>query len=90
MLPRQLELSLAISRGRSPKSSDGISRHRPGALTDLDSDVDSDFPCVSVAKILPANAGRSLGWEDALEEEMAAHSRILAWRTPRTEEPGGL
>ena len=26
----------------------------------------------------------------ALEKEMATHSSILAWRTPRTEEPGGL
>ena len=33
---------------------------------------------------------RSLGGEDPLEEGMAAHSRILAWRTPWTEEPGGL
>ena len=31
-----------------------------------------------------------LGWEDALENEMATHSSILAWRTPWTEEPGGL
>ena len=33
---------------------------------------------------------RSLGQEDALEKEMATHSRILAWRIPQTEEPGGL
>ena len=33
---------------------------------------------------------RSLGQEDALEEGMAAHSSILAWRIPWTEEPGGL
>ena len=33
---------------------------------------------------------RSLGWEDPLEKEMATHSRILAWRIPWTEEPGGL
>ena len=33
---------------------------------------------------------RSLGWEDPLEKEMATHSSVLAWRTPRTEEPGGL
>ena len=33
---------------------------------------------------------RSLGWEDPLEEGLAAHSSILAWRTPWTEEPGGL
>ena len=32
----------------------------------------------------------SLGWEDPLEKEMATHSRILAWRIPWTEEPGGL
>ena len=31
-----------------------------------------------------------LSQEGALEKEMAAHSRILAWRTPWTEEPGGL
>ena len=30
----------------------------------------------------------SLGREDPLEEEMAPHSGILAWRIPRTEEPG--
>ena len=33
---------------------------------------------------------QSLGWEDPLEEGMATHSNILAWRTPWTEEPGGL
>ena len=32
----------------------------------------------------------SLGWEDPLEKEMATHSRILAWKTPWTEESGGL
>ena len=32
----------------------------------------------------------SLGREDSLEEGMATHSSILAWRIPRTEEPGGL
>ena len=32
----------------------------------------------------------SLGQEDPLEEGMATHSSILAWRTPCTEEPGGL
>ena len=33
---------------------------------------------------------RSLDWEYSLEEEMATHSSILAWKTPWTEEPGGL
>ena len=32
----------------------------------------------------------SPGWEDPLEEEMATHSSILAWRIPWSEEPGGL
>ena len=32
---------------------------------------------------------QSLGWEDPLEEEVATHSSILAWRIPRTEEPDG-
>ena len=34
--------------------------------------------------------GRSLGREGSLEEEMATHSSILAWRIPGTEEPGRL
>ena len=33
---------------------------------------------------------QSLGVEDPLEEEMATHSSILAWRIPWTEESGGL
>ena len=32
----------------------------------------------------------SLGLEDPLEEGMATYSSMLAWRIPRTEEPGGL
>ena len=50
-----------------------------------------------VVKNPPAYAGdrqetrvQSLGGEDALEEGMATHSWILAWRVPWTEDPGGL
>ena len=49
-----------------------------------------------MVKNLSANAGdaktwvRSLGWEDPLKEKMTAHSSILAWEIPWTEEPGGL
>ena len=50
-----------------------------------------------VVKNLPANSGderdvvvRPLGWEDPLEERMATHSSILAWKIPWTEEPGEL
>ena len=31
---------------------------------------------------------QSLDWEDPLEEELTTHSSILAWRIPRTKEPG--
>ena len=33
---------------------------------------------------------QSLGWEDPLEKGIAAHSSILAWKTPQTDEPGEL
>ena len=33
---------------------------------------------------------QSLGWEDPLEEEMATHSSVFAWRIPWTEEPSEL
>ena len=34
--------------------------------------------------------GPTLGWDHPLEARMAAHSSVLAWRTPGTGEPGGL
>ena len=46
-----------------------------------------------MVKSLPATQEtqvQSLGGEDPLEKEMAAHPSILAWRIPWTEEPGGL
>jgi len=45
-----------------------------------------------VVKNPPGNARgvRDVGLEDPLEEEMAIHSSILAWKIPWTEEPGGL
>ena len=33
---------------------------------------------------------QSLGWEDPLEKEMAAHSSTLAWKIPWMQEPGRL
>ena len=41
-------------------------------------------------KEMPETWVWSLGWEDPLEEEMATHSSILAWRTSWTEEPAGF
>ena len=38
----------------------------------------------------PTDVGLIPGPEDPLEEKMATHSSILAWRFPWTEEPGGL
>ena len=54
------------------------------------------FPGGAVVKNLPEIQepqevlGQPLGREDPLEEGMATHSDILAWRLPWTEEPGGL
>ena len=48
---------------------------------------------VQLVKNLPAiqeTPVQFLGQEDPLEKEMATHSSILAWRIPRTEEPGRL
>ena len=56
----------------------------------------NSFSGGTVVRNLPARAGDGgdMGWipglEDPLEEEMATHSSILAWRIPWTEEPGGL
>ena len=51
-------------------------------------------PGGAMVKNLPADAGdmrvQSLGQEDLLEEGMATHSSILAWKFPWTEEPSGL
>ena len=52
-----------------------------------------DFPGGSDGKASVYNVEtqvRSLGREDPLEKEMATHSSILAWKIPRTEEPGGV
>ena len=49
------------------------------------------FPVGLDGKESACNAGDPVPWlEDLLEKEMATHSSILAWRIPRTEEPGGL
>ena len=52
------------------------------------------FPGSAVVKNLPAGDARDPGLipglADPLEQEMAIHSSILAWKIPWTEEPGGL
>ena len=46
--------------------------------------VGKEFSAVQETQVL------SLGQEDHLEEEMATHSIILAWKIPWAEDPGGL
>ena len=51
------------------------------------------FPSSSAVKNPPAIQETqvwALGQEDPLEKEMATHSRMLAWESPRTEERRGL
>ena len=48
----------------------------------------SDSYRVSLVALVVKNPPPS--WEDSLEEGMATHSSILAWRIPWTEEPGRL
>ena len=56
----------------------------------------TDLPGVSVVKNLPAMQElqetpiQSLGQEEPLKEGMATYSSTLAWRIPKTEDPGGL
>ena len=55
--------------------------------------IHSSVEVAQLAESLPAmqeTQVRSLNWEDPLEKEIATHFCILAWRVPRTEEPGGL
>ena len=57
------------------------------------SSVDGASQVVLVVKNLPAMQEmwvQSLGQEDPLEQEMAAHSNILAWKISKAEEPGRL
>ena len=52
-----------------------------------------DDQSAQMVKILPATQETwvwSLGQEDPLEKGMAAHSSMLAWEIPWTEEPGGV
>ena len=52
--------------------------------TSLVAQMVKNLPAMQETRVL------SLGWEDPLEEGMATHSSLLAWRIPQSEEPGGL
>ena len=58
----------------------------------LDQEIELCYLVAQLVKNLPAEQEtriQPLGQEDALEEKMATHSNILAWRIPWTEDPGG-
>ena len=56
----------------------------PDALSQAMAQMVKNLPAMQETQI------QSLGQEDPLEKGMATHSSILAWRIPRTEEPGEL
>ena len=68
--------------GRTPGGGKGYPRQYPWAS--LVAQMVKNQPAVRETWVQP------LVWENTLEEAMATHSRILAWRIPWTEEPGGL
>ena len=53
----------------------------PTMMASLVAQMVKNLPAVEETQV------QSLGWEDPLEEEVATHSSILAWRIPRQEEP---
>ena len=61
-----------------------MATHSSYSWVSLLTQVVKNLPAVGETWVL------SLGREDPLEEGMATHSGILAWRIPWTEEPGGL
>ena len=86
-----MTLSTAFSRPLS-ENHIGVCAHLAVDLL-LFTRSDRNFPGGSVVKNLPAKQEaqvQSLAREDPLEEKMATHCSILAWKIPWTEEPGRL
>ena len=68
-------------------------KHRPDPAFSRDSPLNGASRVAQSVNNLPAvqeTRVRSLGWEDPLENKMATHSSILAWKISWTEEPDGL
>ena len=68
--------------GRSP--GEGIGYPFQYSWASLVAQIIKNLPAVQETWV------QSLGWEDPLEEGMATHPSVLAWRIPLTEGPGGL
>ena len=79
----QLEVKAGLRMDSTPQSNRGCRSLDP--LHQISCSV-----FILVAGSRTFRATWSLGWEDPLEEGMATHSSILAWRIPWTEEAGGL
>ena len=77
---------------RAPPSRDANSKGVQGSITCALGEGSASLVAQRL-KCLPAmweTWAQSLGWKDPLEQEMATHSSILAWRIPWTEEPDRL
>ena len=90
------EMVPSVSSAAQPPAVDGQSLQDNAQLQTASSSLLFFHGASLVAQMeknLPAvqeTWAQSLGWEDVLEKGMAAHSSILAWGIPWTEEPGGL
>ena len=71
-------------RGKSHASQSPIFSSEQGGIGTDGSGKRKDLPAKQEMQV------RSLSQEDPLEEEIATHSSMLAWRIPWTEEPDGL
>ena len=60
-----------------------LKNHKGYLLSSLVAQMVKSLPAMQETQV------PSLGWEDPLEKGMATHCSTLAWKTPRTEEPGG-
>ena len=82
-----LTQQLSETRGRLPHEADRVFLLSSRQMAALAAQRVNNPPAMQKTQEMRA---QSLGWEDPLEEEVAAHSSILAWKAPWTEEPGGL
>ena len=88
--PRSPALQADTLPSEPPRSEVDCQGNSPIVFLDVDTSPNRTCQVAQWVKNLPAMQIQSLGWEDPLEQSMATHSSILAWRIPSTEEPEGL
>ena len=89
--PRSLALQADSLLSEPTRSEVDCQGNSPIVFVDVDTSTNRTCQVAQWVKNLPAvqeTQIQSLGWEDPLEQSMATHSNILAWRIPWTEEPG--